>query len=478
MEERPYQQLVVRKAEWSLRYKRTLIVAPTGAGKTVIGGVICDRDPGSVVWATHTKDLVAQSATKLRELGMRVGIIAAGHDSDPFARVQVASIQTLLSRGLDLKADLVVLDEAHHFVAEQYKALVEARQAKRLLGLTATPERGDGKPLGDLFDELIVAANYSDLIRLGYLVPLRVLRPGAPLERGLAKKVLESYRKHGEGRSGFVFARRVEECHALAEEFLAAELAMQVVSDRTPKDERKLLLEGLALGRPRLLSNVYALTEGVDVPSASVAILARKFGHPSLLLQTAGRILRPCEGKTDALLIDLPGVTHMHGIPTEDREYSLTGAGIRRTEKGMSLKVCMYCGMTSESGGACPRCGQRPEQKKLKPMRIYNKELEAVYAGSATPAWAKRAELDRLRVTAQERGYQPGWISQNYERLFDEKPPLGLETPSDEKKAAFGRLLEQAKRLGYASGWAQHRYKAAYGAFPPRRWTMEQEQTT
>lgn len=474
VEYRKYQQCVAQKAEWTLRYRRTLVVAPTGAGKTVIGGMIAGRDPGRVGFLTHTKDLVTQSAEKLRAMGMRVGVRAANHPADPFAKVQVVSVQTALARELEMSFDLLILDEAHHFAAEEWRGLVQATKATRLLGLTATPERADGRSLGDLFDELLVAAHYSELIRLGHLVPLRVLRPGSHLDRGLAQKVLPAYQKHGAGRRGFVYARRVVECGKLAAEQVEAALRAGVVSDKTPKEERERLLAELAGGQVDLLNNVYALTEGVDVPPASIAILARKFGHVSLLLQTAGRILRPSPGKTDALLLDLPGVTHLFGVPTEDREYSLSGKGIRRTQSGMALRVCMLCGMTSESGGPCPGCGHKAEVKKVKPLRIYNEELRAVYDGGDTPAWAKRAELDRLKSTANARGYQPGWVVANYEQLFGEKPPLGAQSSDDEKRQAFRNLVAQAKALDYKPGWAQFRYKVAYGAFPPRSWVMQE----
>jgi len=479
MEDRAYQGKAVRQVDWGLRSgKRMLLVAPTGAGKTCMGAMLAKKGSGAIVWVTHTKDLVEQSAQKLREFVPRVGIIAAGQQPDPFAPVQVASVQTLLAREIELRADLLLCDEAHHFCSDEWRGVVDAIHAKSSVGLTATPERGDGKPLGDMYDELVVAASYSELTAGGYLVPLRVLRPESELDRGLAQKVRAAYEAQGEGRSGFVFARTKKEAHSLAEEFTATGIPSAMVSDESEADERRECLAGLSreVARLRLLTNVYALTEGVDVPSASVAIYARRLGHAGLMLQTAGRILRPSLGKTDALLLDLPGVTHRLGLPNEDREYSLHGEGIRRTAKGMALKVCMYCGMTSESGGPCPRCGKAAEVKKAKPLRIYNAELRAVYAGSSTPSWAKRAELDRLRSQANAKGYQAAWVVKQYELLFGEKPALGREAGEAEKQAEFDRLVQAARAQGYQPGWAQHRYHAAYGAFPPKSWVLRAQE--
>lgn len=96
-------------------------MAPTGAGKTIMGAAAALLEEGTTLWVVHTQDLVEQSAAKLRAAGMRVGVIAAGYAPDPFARVQVASIQTLLARDIELKSyDLVILDEAHHYLAEAW----------------------------------------------------------------------------------------------------------------------------------------------------------------------------------------------------------------------------------------------------------------------------------------------------------------------------------------------------------------------
>lgn len=476
MEERPYQEITVRKAEWALRGgKRTLIVAPTGAGKTCIGAMLARRDPGRVGWLTHTKDLIEQTSDKLRSYGLDVGIVAAGRDPRPFARVQVASIQTLVERETELAVDMLVLDECHHFLAIEWRAAMERCQARRLLGLTATPERGDGRALGDIFDELIVAAHYSELIHAGYLVPLRVLRPARELERGLARKVIQAYQENGEARPGFAFVRSIKEANERAEEACAAGIPSAVVEAGTSVEERRTRLGGLRVGDLRLLWNVHALTEGVDVPSASLCAIARNMGHVSVMLQAAGRVLRAHPGKTDALMLDLPGITHRHGLPTEDREYSLHGQGIRRTEKGMSLRLCVFCGMTSESGGPCPRCGVTAEPKKTRAMKIYNEELRAVFAGGSTPDWAMRAELDRLRVFARSRGYELGWVAKQYELLFGKKPVFGDVADSDEKRAQYEKLVIQARAMGYHVGWASHRYKVQFGTFPPRAWTLRAE---
>lgn len=469
MEDRTYQGATVRKAEWAMRCgRRVLIVCPTGGGKTEMASMIIRRHPGSVGFLTHTKDLVEQTAERLREHGHDVGVVAAGYQAS-HAKVQVASVQTLVAREAELRCSLVILDEAHHFLAEEWRAAFERTGCRYLLGLTATPERGDGRPLGDIFDEMIVAAQYSELIAKGYLVPLRVLRPREELDRGLAQKVVESYLRSGEGRHGFAFVRSVLDAENLAHDARGVGIPSAVVEAETPKEQRASALARLG-AELRLLFNVRALTEGVNIPSASICIYGKNFMHQGGVLQSAGRILRTAPGKKDALLLDLPGVTHRLGIPTEDKEYSLTGQGIKRSASAESLHVCMECGACYPSGpSACPRCGHVAPVQQKKPLRIYNKELEPVYAGSSTPDWAKRAELDRLRGVAKNRGLGLGWVRIEYEKLFGTKPVLG-DAVGEEQRREFERLLELAKRQGHSTGWAQHRYRAVFGAFPPRTW--------
>lgn len=476
VELREYQDLARRRVltHWGTGKRSVCLVAPTGSGKTVMGLSILEspmRAGRRCLWLTHTKDLIEQSAGKLRQQFGSVGIIAAGH-AQTNAALQVASVQTLLARNHWEPFDVVVFDECHHGTAPEWRSVVDRWPHAYLLGLTATPERASGAPLGDLFQVMVVAAHYSELIRDGHLVPLRVLRPESKLDRGLAKTPLEAYQKRGEGRKGFGFARSIEEARRLAAEFSAAGIPSLAVDANTERDERRKAIAMLDTGAAHILWSVYALTEGVDVPSASVGILARSFGHCSTLLQAAGRILRPAPGKSDALLLDLPGVTHEHGVPTADRDYTLQGMPLKR---GLAaVKVCQACGYCWDKPGACPRCGFAvTEAREVKPPRIYNAELREVYAGAATPDWAKRAEAQRLLERAREQGFSDYWAKKQYEELFLEPmPELRQLDDVERKKTEYRRLLDVAKSRGHKPGWAAWQYKVTYGAWPPRAWTL------
>ena len=433
--------------------------------------------PGRTGFVAHTQDLVKQTADKLRSYGCRVGVVAAGFDADPFAPFQVASVQTLLARDIELRVENLFLDEAHHYAAADWKKVVQSRHVKRTFGATATPERGDGKPLGDIFQEIVVAAHYSELIQGGWLVPVRILRPRHELSRGLAQKFVKAYLEHGEYRRAFGYCRTKKEAEDMAHAFRAEGRDAEHLTDDTPREKRAQLLACIEGGVVRILTSVHALSEGVDVPAVSCAILGGNIGHVSTYLQRVGRVLRPCEGKTEALVLDLPGVSHRLGLPCEDREYSLKGEGIRRTEAGKALRVCLHCGMTfaPTGDGNCPRCGQHNPIQKKAPLKIYNEALVPVFAGAETPDWAKRAELDRLRLVANARGLGLAWASHQYKELFGEAPAMAMrnETPDLEKRAEYDRLARMAHRRGFSLGWAAHRYKAVFGAWPPKGWESE-----
>lgn len=454
---RPYQRRAVNSIMqlWRDGVSRVVLVGPTGAGKSVMGAEVIRRARvagARVQVIAHRTELVDQ---------MRDHLGDEARDGGP---VNVATVQTLRRRDIQIAADLVVIDEAHHYAAEDWRQVLPAAGV-RVLGMTATPSRSDGKPLGNYFDELVVAAQYPELVESGDLVPCRVFRPKEYIGPDLARDVVEAYVDHCNGEQAFVFCRSIPHAHELAEQFGDG---ARVVSHETPKAERAESLQLFKLGRVRVLCNVHVLTEGVDVPAASCCILARGCGHPSTFLQMVGRVLRPSLGKERATLIDLVGATHLHGMPTERRRYSLE-RGIEREEVG-ALKVCPSCGYTLVSAAPeCDRCGHVFEAEPRKRPRIYNLELEEVFDFEDTPVTAKLREYSRLRATADERGFGLYWVIREYEKLFGSKPVLH-DVGADERRVELGRLMAHGQSRGYKPGWASYRYKATFGNFPPRMW--------
>jgi DNA repair protein RadD len=343
------------------------MVLPTGAGKSFLGAMVAADAVAKgkrVVWIVHRTSLVDQACAELHEHGLAVGSIAA--DATWPARedawVQVCTIQTLMARGIRPPADLIIWDEVHHCgeSAVEWVSLLESYPTTRMLGLTATPERGDGTGLGPTWEDLVVGVTVRQLTALKLLVPCDVIRPSTWLRAGrvsgnpLAQDPLDAYREHGGGRQTFAFAASVEEAERFAREFAVAGIVAAAIHAKTTASDRDRSMRLYRDGTVRVLWNVYVLTEGVDVPQAECCMLARGVSTAGGFLQMVGRVLRSHPGKTGALLIDLPGISHVWGMPEDERLYKLDGKAIV-----LAGQVCRVCGQPIAEY-PCPKCGCAP----------------------------------------------------------------------------------------------------------------------
>lgn len=410
--------------------KRVVLVIPTGGGKTRIGAAIVERSlikGRRVVWLAHRTELIEQTAKTLHEHGLPVGVVAASSawPIDASAPVQVCSVQTLLARDQRPPADLLVWDECHHASesAPTWAALLAAYPNIPTLGLTATPERGDGSGLGALFDRLVVGTTVRELTLQGHLVPCEVVRPPRLLKSGeLAQEPLDSYREHTPGQQGFLFATSVDEAKRYAEQFSAAGFRSVAIHADTPSAERAVSLELFKQGVIRMLCNVYVFTEGTDLPMAQVCILARGASTAGCYLQMVGRVLRPHRGKSVATLHDLRGVSHVHLMPEDERAYSLVGKGIAFA----ALAMCKVCKTPlGATGYPCATCGYAPQ------------------AGDESGAEQPTITGDRLV---------------KYERMIAMGPEQRFET--------LVRWVRAADAKGWKRGAVRHKWRAVFGAPP------------
>ncbi len=439
--------------------RRVCLVAPTGSGKTRMGVEFVRRavEKGRrVLWVCHRSELVNQAIDAARQ---HVGVLSAGVVKPgplPSASLLVGTVQTLVNRGPERVADLVVWDEVHHAVAEYWKQALAPYEGAHVIGLTATPERSDGAPLGDLFEALVVAAQYSELMAAGCLVPCKTFRPDDDLGRDLALEPLEAYQRLSPGKQGFLFAGSVSAAMRYAEQFTAAGFPSACIEAGTPKQERERSLAEFKAGRLRMLMNVFVLTEGVDVPAAEVCVLARNPGHASTYLQMVGRVLRPAPGKTHGLLVDLCGSSWKHGLPGSDLEYSLDGKAIR------------------VAGSEAEKDEEGDDEREGAPaVKVWNRALQEVYAGEETPAAAKAEEWKRLRSFAERRKWDIGWAVKEYRKLFHTNPPdLGVDGDVA-MRSSFRQLQARGRAAGHKPAWAAVMFKARFGTWPPRSWSME-----
>lgn len=460
---------------WTNRVSSVCLVCPTGGGKTLMGSHLALSVGGPVLWVAHRRELVTQAAARLSsELNaLDVSTVVSGGRSRHDARVHVGTVQTLLAAGWAREPSVLVLDEAHHYAAEQWRELATRFPGCLTLGLTATPERQDGKPLGDLFSALVVAAQYSELISAGHLCETVTYRPADEIARALASNPVEAYQKYGQSQQAFAFFSTIKDARQWALKFTEAGVAAECVDAKTPTKERAKIISRFASGDVRVLTNVHTLTEGVDIPQAGCVILGRAFGHVGSYLQAVGRVLRPYPGKRRAIVIDLTGATHKHGFATEDRIYSLEGDGIRRVDvdSGPAIRNCLSCGLVYLCGlTECPECGAKPPPRVQRPQAIYSLELQEIWAGENTRDDAKARELQRLLAEQRARGWSLDFVVKEYRSLFGSPPDL-RSVPIQARKEQYKKWREFAKSRGFKPQFAAVRYKEMFLSWPGREIT-------
>lgn len=468
-EDRSYQaraKEAVRRG-WGSGHKRTCLVAPTGSGKTHMASSLALEHGGELLWTAHRTELVSQAYASLHSQigGESMGVVAPGHRFTEGARVQVGTVQSLIARAPNLHPSIIVLDEAHHYVSDEWQALVERFPEARVLGPTATPQRGDGRPLDGMFTNLVVAASYSELIADGFLCDAVCYQPPEALSGGLALDPVEAWKRYSGGMPGFAFMPSIKEAEKLCAAFNQAGISAVCIHAKTKKKERREYLERFAAGEVEVVCNVDTMTEGVDVPRAGVALLGRSFLTVSAYLQACGRVLRPWDGKEYARIIDLTGSTILHNPPTIDRVYSLDGEGIRKADAlDNPSRNCNECGRVYPCAlTECPDCGAMPPPRVKRPPRIFSLELQEVWAGEHTKEDAKLREYKRLRAVQRDKGLDLEWVIAEYRRLFGSKPRLIDVTPI-EKRTAFQKFLRMGG--GKKPGFAAARFKDMFGHWP------------
>lgn len=426
---RPYQERAVAsvRSAYSHGARRILLVLPTGSGKTTVGVAVIESALAKgrrAVWLTHRRELVSQASARLVAQGVEHGIITADSKTrqNPTAPVQVCSIQTLVARPDAIPpGDIIIPDEAHHDTCDTWQTVRDAFPAPELvLGLTATPERGDGTAMGNVYDEMVVGSTIKELTELGWLLPADVIAP-AKFQSELCGDPVEMLAKHAAGRRAIVFAANVREAQRLARVLPRA----ACIDGKTAKATRQNSLERFAAGDIDVLVNVFVLTEGFDCPGAEVAMIARGCSNAGMYLQICGRVLRPAEGRARpgerALILDLCGSVHKHGLPDEARQYSLEGRAISRgDEKPMALRQCRQCGCIFKPAPRCIRCGAMMPPAPL--PRVKHAEAELMTADRVTPESTKKAYFDSLCATACVRGWKRTAVGVRFKMKYGHWP--------------------------------------------------------
>lgn len=477
---RPDQEDVRTKLRIALRSSTSVLTfAPTGFGKTVLAAALIKMifEAGKrVIFCVHRVDLITQTAKTFAKLGLPFSYIAAGYHFNPYHRIFIASIATLKNRLGRIPAHYIFVDEAHLSAASGWASVAHhyKEAGAKLIGLTGSPERLDGKPLGDVWDTMVMGPSVRWLIDNGRLSRYRAFSPAGLDLSGLhtrggeyiaselddlmsGKAVLANavkhWRKHAAGKRTIAFSPSVASAERLAAEFRANGIVAVSLDGNTPQADRVAAFNGFADRQIDLIVNCQLFCEGFDLAAQvdrEVTIEAVLDNSPTQslarLLQKHGRGLRQDGTGVPHILLDMVGGFARHGLPDEEREWSL-GGRVKR-DQGEGVMICPMCFASHGPARECPECGHAYPIKERESGgaggRILGEvegELEEIDLERARRQrqreQQKARSLDDLIKIATDRGYKS-----------PEKWAAHIMTA---RAAKNGEVSPEAERLGVLS---------------------------
>ena len=416
-----------------------LLVSPTGSGKTVMFAYIANgtsKKGNRVLILVHRQELVDQTCRTLRAFQVDHGVIAAGRSADRSHAVQVGSVQTVVRRLDFCRPDLIIIDEAHHGTAGSWRKVIDANPQARILGVTATPERLDGKGLKDVFDLLIRGPEVSWLIDNGHLSRPKYYAPpqaadfgglhirGGDFAKDELAKVMDSkaitgdavehYARICSGTPAVAFCVSVAHAQHVAEQFLTAGFRADVLDGTLDRDTRRDRVKALGDGRLQVLTSCEIINEGFDLPIVTAAILLRPTMSLGLHLQQIGRVLRPAPGKDRAIILDHVGNLARHGFAEDVRDWSLEGRLKKRKRKAddeedIQVRQCPTCYCAHAPAPICPECGHvyqlTQREIEVRAGTLVELDVEAMRREKKNEQRGAQT-LDELIALGRARGYR------------------------------------------------------------------------
>lgn len=439
---RDYQQELINNTRHALANgsRSPLVTLGCGGGKTVIFAYMAEESQrkGNTVWfLVHRRELLDQTIDTFDRFGINRETI------------YIDMVNTV-SRRLDNlhipSPDLIIFDEAHFSAAKTWQRIIDKFPKAYIIGLTATPTRLDGKPLGNIYDELVNGESIGSLIDKGYLADYKYYAPKLLDVSNLTKKrgdydmqqaeellstkaiygdVIEHYKKYADGKKTVVYCSTINHSKQVAQAFADAGYRAVHFDGDTPKKERTEIIKKFRNSEIEILCNVDLISVGFDMPDIDCVVLLRPTDSTALYIQQAARALRYREGKT-AIILDHVGNYERHGLPDDEHEWSLDGkfkAKSNTSDDGMLIvRQCETCFAVYESKlKVCPQCGTA--------MQVTEQELKNI----------KEIELEEIKRKQKEKA---------------DEIVLDFDTPNDCK--SLQELQAYARRKGYKNGWAWH----------------------
>lgn len=424
---RDYQEELYRKTVEAFKqgFRRPLVVAPCGAGKSYLFAEMVRNTKGKVLILTHRQELKEQHENLLRGLGI--------------VNARVAMVMTEANRlGQYPTPELIVADEAHLSRSNSWMKVIRHYDTWTV-GLTATPVRLDGKPLGDIFDTLVTGVDTKWLIEHQRLAPYEYYAPtlvetdglrkvagdfvGTDLEqlmneRAIYGDVIRCYRRFAGGERAIAYCVSVVHARQTRDAFRSAGIRAESLSAGTPAGRRKQILDDFREGLFDVLCNVGIISEGVSIDEVSCCLLLRPTESVALGIQQMMRCMRYLPGKT-AKIIDFVNNVSRIGLPDDDRDWSL-GEPLKRRPRLDSngdfyIRSCPECYLTFKTAPVCPYCGT-----------VYPLSFREIQA---------HQEIELARITAEEA-----------KRIAEAKRKSRAEQG---RAATFEELIALGRKRGY-----------------------------
>lgn len=475
MELRPYQEEAKQNifSEWEKGVMKTLLVLPTGCGKTIVFAKVieeCVRRGSRVLILAHRGELLEQAAEKINRA---TGLVCATEKAEEsclgsWFRITVGSVQTLmrekrLSQFPEDYFDTIIIDEAHHSISDSYQRILQHFQKARVLGVTATPDRGDMKNLGQVFDSLAYEYTLPKAIKSGYLSPIKALTvplkmdlTGVGVQAGDFKSgdiatALDPYlyqigdemAKYCMDRKTVVFLPLVKTSQKFRD--ILNEKGFSAAEVNGESRDRAEILSAFEKGTYNVLCNSMLLTEGWDCPAVDCIVVLRPTKVRSLYSQMVGRGTRLSEGKTELLLLDFLWHTERHEL--------CHPADLICTDR--EVAKCMTQNLEDAAG--CPL--DIEEAEKTASEDVIAQREEALAKKLAEMKSRKRKLVDPLQfemsIQAEDlSGYVPtfGWEmappSENQKRTLEKLGILPDEIDNAGKAAKILERLDKRRTEG------------------------------
>ena len=416
------------------------------SGKTVVFVYITEnayKKGKSILILTHRNNLVQQISEKLKENGLRHGIIARGYPTIKY-RIQVASIQTLIRR-LDRweNFDLIIADEAKHFGAKSWLKVRNKFYKSMLYGCDATPLRLDNYGLGNNFDTMVIGPSYEYLISKSFLSKPKYYVPdhinldnvkksmgdynkkqlGDKFEndRYIIGNAIEYYAKYADRKPGMIFCINIKETIKTAEQFRKAGYAAVAIHSKMDYKEVRQAILDLRDGKIHVITSCDMVGEGTDIPRVECIIQLRPTLSLAINHQQHGRGCRPYPDKEYSIHIDQVGNCERFGLIHWPIEWKLTKE--KFIPKIAGVKICKYCfAAYSANLKTCPECGyMHLGKKKRSPLEQRDGKLKEVNYRELNEKIEKAGNLQELHKIAKNVGYKPGWAYIQWKHKLNRK---------------------------------------------------------